>query len=608
MDYMYSGLILIVDLESGEVEEAVKYLLRAGDQTRLLYAHEEAVDYYQRALVLIKKSKDYHQAAQILMKLGLTFHNAFKFSESREAYIQAFDLWQKAANFQPATSLSISSHTLRLATSAILELDPALTRSMYSTELLKQLFMGLVQVTSDLDIIPAAARSWEVKEKGRSYLFRLRENLCWSDGMPLTSADFAYAWQRVLDPKTESPNADLLFPIKGARAYNSGIIPKAKCLGIETPDPYKLLVKLKEPCGFFLQLMASSVALPVPKHVVEVYGTEWSNDKHIITNGPYKLCSWMKNQSICFVRNPEFKDRYNGNLNQVELLLFTSLYQKRSQLLELYESDELHILEIKWFPPNEYLRVKQKLGKDIIKIPMLETGYYDFNCRRPPFNDKLVRQAFVLALDRETIVKEQSQGRFSAASGGFIPPGMPGHSPRIALPFDPKLAYQFLSEAGYSDDLEFPEIEAIFLPGTEPYVKHTKLQLRENLGIAIEVKIADQKVLDERLQFIIKPHLSGEGWVSDYPDPDNFMRVGFPWDFTGWHNKSYERLLEKASVSTDQDLRMNLYRRADKILIQEAPIIPLYYGCDEYLIKPWIKGIHISPESFHWRDITVEPH
>jgi oligopeptide transport system substrate-binding protein len=259
-------------------------------------------------------------------------------------------------------------------------------------------------------------------------------------------------------------------------------------------------------------------------------------------------------------------------------------------------------------------RVRQRHAGEYISVPTLSTWYMQFNTSRPPFDDPRVRRAFVLAVDKETLVDVIMGGWALPGTGGFVPPGMPGHSAGICLPYDPDQARRLLAEAGYpkGKDSGFPVVELLIPSAPLSAVPGECLQTqwRENLGVEIAWEELDWAKLSDRLRNK-PPHLLIMGWTADYPDPDNFLRAGLlliqMW--TGWQNDVYEGLVEEARRIADQEERMRLYRQADRILIEEAVIMPYWYGRRHLLVKPWVKRFSLSAiEGLFWKDVIIEPH
>ncbi|NIN65217.1 MAG: hypothetical protein GTO63_11060 [Anaerolineae bacterium] len=587
--------------EAGIAEKATEYLLRAGDQARMAYAHEEAIDYYERALGFLKEQREHERAARTLMKLGLTYNLAFDFRQARQAYEEGLVLWQRAGEIGATVSPPPVPHALRVAWDDPLTLDPTMAVDLYSICVIGQLFSGLVKFSPEMGIVPEVARTWEVSEGGRKYVFHLRDDVHWSDGTPVTAEDFAYTWRRVLDPAIGSPAAGLLYDIKGARAFHQGDVSDPGYVGVQALDEHTLVVELEEPTGYFLQVLGRA-SYPVPRHVVEAHGEAWTEVENIVTNGPFRLESWQRGQSMTLVRNPEYRGRFTGNVQQIELALEWSAAQ------ELYEADSLDVSDLRFFPPPEVDRARQRHAGEYLPGPWLTTIFVAFNVSRPPFNDVRVRRAFVLATDKEALANVVVGDYASPATGGLVPPGMPGHSAGIGLPYDPEQARRLLAEAGYPGGWGFPGVGALTPHEREPLSKCLQAQWQGNLGVEITWQAMEHGTYIDRLYR--EPWSVNLGrWIADYPDPDNFLRAS-PWRVnTAWQDEAYDGLVEGARRVMDQGERMRMYQQADRILVEEAPILPLLYDCYHLLVKPWVRKYPTWAISWWpWKDIIIEPH
>jgi len=602
------GLLAYHWERAGEAEKAIEYLLHAGDQARLAYAHEEAIDYYRRALALLKEQGDHGRAARTLMKLGLVYHTAFDFRRARQAYEEGFALWQRAGA-APPTVLAPAPHALRVRHFLAPEtLDPAKASDTASDRVIRQMFSGLVEITPELDVVPDVARSWEMLEGGRKYIFHLRDDVRWSDGTPVTAADFEYAWKRVLDPSTQSPVAGfLLYDVAGARAYHQGEVSDPQRIGVRAVNDVTLIVELEHPTGHFLQLLGCTVCFPVPRHVVEVHGDTWTEGKNLVTNGPFRLEAWKKGESMILIRNPEYHGRFTGNLERVELSYLLSM--EWSALLERYEAGGLDVLNIAFFPLAEMNRMRQRHAGEYVSLPKLSVWSLVCDVSRPPFHDRRVRQAFALAVDKERLMGEVMMDWGWPATGGLVPAGMPGHSAGIGLPYDPQRARQLLAEAGYPGGRGFPPVD-LWVPRSplsSVPCEYVQAQWRENLGVNISWEEIEPETWPER-ERERPPHLCWRGWTADYPDPDSLLRDYI--EVIGWRNEAYERLIQEARRLMDQAERMRLYAQADKILVEEAAIIPMTYSRSHLLLKPWVTRYPMSAslESVSWKDVIIEPH
>jgi ABC-type oligopeptide transport system substrate-binding subunit len=590
--------------EAGEAEKAVEYLLQAGDRARGLYAHQEAIGYYERALEFLKERGEHERAARTLMKLGLTYHTAFEFRRARRAYEEGFALWQRAGAVQPAIPPPPAPHALRALWDNPTSLDPTMAGDTDSARVIDQLFSGLAELGPEMEILPDVARTWEVAEGGRKYVFHLRDDVRWSDGAPVTARDFEYAWKRVLDPATGSPNAGLLYDVKGARAFHQGDAPDPDRVGVRALDEVTLVVELEGPAAYFPHLLAHHATYPVPRHVVEAHGEAWTEAGNLVTNGPFRLETWQPRQSMVLARNPEYHGRFTGNVERVEI----SLLRDPSAHLEMYQTDGLDILELSPFPSLDMDRARQRHAGEYISAPKLSTTYVGFDVSRPPFDDRRVRRAFVHAIDRERLADVILGGYSFPATGGFVPPGMPGHSAGIGLPYDPDRARKLLAEAGYPGGQGFPAVDALAPYGADRVAEYLEAQRSENLGIKITCEILGWGEHLDRLRKA-PPHLFGMAWLADYPDPDNFLRVGLRREQLRWQNEAYTRLVEGARQVTDQGERMRMLQQADRILVEEAAIMPLTYSRLHLLVKPWVTKFPTSAVKWWFlKDVIIEAH
>jgi ABC-type oligopeptide transport system substrate-binding subunit len=275
--------------------------------------------------------------------------------------------------------------------------------------------------------------------------------------------------------------------------------------------------------------------------------------------------------------------------------------------LAWYEAGRLDITRL---PPLK-IEAKQQHSGEYITRPILRTHYLDFDKSRPPFVDPQVRRAFIMGTNREAMPDHLLDVFGVPATGGFCPPGMPGHSAGIGLPYDPDQARQLLAEAGYPAGRDFPEIDWLILDFLEPLAGYLQEQWQTNLGLGqINKKPVPLGGVGKENWQQEQPALFLIGWVADYPDPDSFLRVCFQQQLLpGWRNERFERLVEQAGRLTDQRQRIELYQQADKILIEDGALMPLTYGRWHMLVKPWVKQhVHAPNRRMFWQDVVIEPH
>ncbi len=584
-----------------EPDKASAYLLRAGDQARLAYAHPEAVGYYQRALAILKAEKRLEQAARTCMKLGITHHAAFDFRASRQAYDEGFRFWQQAQRQQVPT-VPPAPHALR-GSDAYLPptLDIAMARDTLSRDVITMYFSGLVEYTHELEIVPDVAESWEVLGGGCKYLFHLRRDVVWTDGVSVTAYDFEYSVKRWLAPANRSGYAIFLYDIRGARAFHQGLVADPETVGVKAMDAWTLVIELEEPVAQFLHVVAR--LFPVPRHVVEARGAAWTDPRTIVTNGPWRIEAWEPKGVSVDARNPYYHGRFTGNVQR--MVDHIGLSPERQ--LQMYEADELDIFGFLALPLPLANRVRERHVDEVVSNRWLGNSFVAFNDKLPPFHDLRVRRAFVLATDKEALADTVLPGYLCPAMGGFVPPGMPGHTPGTSLPYDPKQAQRLLAEAGYPGGRGFPAVEALFRPFEDREARALRTQWQENLGVDLVWQPTEVADLLDRLSED-PPQVYITGWSADYPDPRNFLEEAIQVR-TAWRNKGYDRLLQEARRLRDQTGRMKLYQQAERILIEEAAVLPLFYDWFHCLVKPWVKNwpMSIVPRAYH-KDLIIEPH
>jgi oligopeptide transport system substrate-binding protein len=539
-----------------------------------------------------------------MMKLGLTYHNAFDFQAARRAYREGFSLWQRMADEPRGAAGLPPEGVLRITALEPGSLAPGVALDHPSAIFQEQLFSGLVEVSPDLSIVPDVAQRWQVLDGGRRWVFYLRDNVLWSDGVPVTAHDFEYAWRRALEPSRDWLAIGLLYDLKGAKAYHEGSEDSGGSLGVQATDDRTLVVELEAPTSYFPYLLAFSPLYPVPRHVIERHGPAWTEPGIIVSNGPFRLVDRVPGERIILERNPTYHGRFTGNVRRVECAILSG---PSARHMKLYDQDELDICGD--LPSTEISHARQRYAEEYVSGPKLSVDFVGFDLSRPPFDDERVRRAFVMGTNRETLAHVSLRGYAFPATGGLIPPGMPGHSPGIGLPYDVRAASELMAEAGYAEGRGFPEIACLARddPGHDLLCAHLQAEWRENLGVAIEWEEVEWAHFPDRM-VRERPHLWMTGWWADYPDPDDYLRVQW-WTSPAWRNPSYERLVEEARRVSDQEERLRMYREGDRILVEEAPLLPLTYLRFHCLVKPWVRRYRTSPlKWWFWKDVIVEPH
>lgn len=593
--------------EAGKGEKAVHYLLSAGDKARMVYAHSEAVDHYRGALALLEERGEYELAARTLMKLGLVYTAAFEPEKAREAYDKAFMLWEPLRESMEIPHRATTTPVLRFAVAEPLSLDPGKMGDDISSFIAAQVFEGLVSVDSEYNVLPAVAARWEMMDEGMRYIFHLREGLRWSDGETLTAADFEYAWKRNLALESHSPVSHLLYVIENARAYNEGKIRDPGEVGVTALNDLTLEVRLEAPTAYLPHLLALSIAYPLPRWAVEGQVQPWTDPANIVSNGAFQLSQWKQGDRLLLRRNPLYRGRFPGNVDRVECPIIND-YQSA---FEAYEDEALDVISMITADPGTVARANRLYGRELVFTPQPSTFYLVIRVDRLPFSDVRVRRAFIHAVDRHTLFNVISQGQYVPATGGFIPPGMPGHSSGIGQTYDPERARDLLAQAGYPGGRGFPVVSWIYCGGkaSEPVVPFLRKAWGTNLGLDIVAQNVEWKEFIERLEGD-PASLTLTGWRADYQDPDYMLRVPFHStegiNTPRWKNARFDSLVDKAAGVVDQNERIKLYQTADHILVAEqAAIMPLGYAQGRMLVKPWVALPHIQPAMMPLKEVVL---
>ena len=582
--------------EAGAGEKAIYYLLKSGDAARDVFAYDEAIKAYCQALMFLEELDDSARTARTFMKLGLAYHNTFKFEKASQAYEQGFDLWQHAPAGVDSPKLpppqTLFTHIFSLPT-----IDPSRSMHLSGSKIIHQLFAGLVEMGSNQEIIPGIARRWQMLDGGRRYLFYLREDICWSDGQPLTAHDFVYAWRRALDPTSGEFPADLLYDVQGARAYHRGGVKDPTVIGVKALGDWTLAIELEGPTSYFLHLLTQFVAMPLPRHIIEQWGERWTDPAHIVSNGPFLLESWRPGEQLTLIPNQLYRGRVSGNVARVHIRYLSDPGVAQAH----YQNGELDCLELTpLFSPKALKLTHRQFPDEYFSGPTPSVSFLAFNLARPPFDNPQIRLAFASATDRSQIANVALDGLYRPASGGFIPPGIPGHSPGLGIAYHPEQAAKLLAEVGHPGGVGLPEL-VVRVSGGAIYaaISETLQNMwKENLGV--EVSFAP-------LSPGAKCHLTLASVVPEYPDPDGYLRVNSWGPVTGWRNETFSRLVDEARRVPDWEERITMYRQAEHLLIGELSLFPLTYGRFHSLLKPWVKNYPLNPLAIPiWKDVLIE--
>jgi oligopeptide transport system substrate-binding protein len=590
-------------LEGGVADKAVTYLIKAGDRARQLYANQEAIDYYDQTLDHLREQKEYDRASRTLMKLALAHQSAFDFPAARSAYDEAFALRRKADTQLP-DDIPPALRPLRLTTINPATLDPGASGDTNSAFIIRQLFSGLVEIDSTLNVIPDVAQSWEILDSGKRYRFHLRKDVFWTDGEPLTAHDFVYAFHRVFFPELAKSNIDSIFyVIKGAEELAAAEKGKNNPLGVRALDDLTLEIELKAPAPYLLQLLTHTNSFPVPRHIVEKHGADWTDANKIVTNGAFKLAAYNIDKRILLEKNEGYHQSFGGNLAKVEAIIVPENDFEIGE--SLYDKDEIDLLGTR---PESIDWMRRRHADDYQSFPGLFLTFIGFNTKTAPFDDPRVRKALSLTVDRAAFSNQVTRGLLFPATGGMVPPGVPGYMAAIAAGTEVNQARQLLEDAGYPGGKGFPAVEFygndIQPAGLTDFFSD---QWDEFLNIKINPIVLTWKDYLISVGTNEAPFYFG-GWAADYPDPDNFLYSTWWFTRSGWSNPEYLDIMQRARSMMDQSERLALYRQAEMLILEEAPVSPIAYGALDGFIKPWVKKFSISSVGgIPFRDIVLDP-
>lgn len=442
------------------------------------------------------------------------------------------------------------------------------------------------------EVVPAGADSWTVSDDGITYTFHIRDNWTWSDGTPVTANDYAYAFQRIVDPATAAPMAYRVYVIAGAQAINQGESSDMSALGVKALDDQTLEIKLVAPSSWFLSSL-SSIGHAVPKGAIDAYGNDWTLPENIVVNGPYKLTELEPEDLAVLEKNPTYFAADNVDINTINLYVV----KEESTALALYEDDALDIVAV---PSTDLDRVKNDptLSSEFYNGPKNVLYYYDFNALKPPFDNVKVRQAFAAAVDKQGIVDFITKGG-EVPAPTLTPPGSFGHVPDsagVGIPFDPEHAKALLAEAGYPGGNGLPPITLAFNAGeTHSRIAQAVQQMwQQTLGATIELQPVEGQAYSQ-IAAEGAFNVWRMGWGMDYPDANNIHAELFTSDVGApaiVHNTDYDSLIAKAAVEQNSAKRQEMYAEAEKILVQdEAGVMPIYWSAENLLVKPYLEPI-----------------
>jgi oligopeptide transport system substrate-binding protein len=453
--------------------------------------------------------------------------------------------------------------------------------------LMINLMEGLVIIDENLKPQPAMAESWKVSPDGKTYTFKLRSGLKWSDGVAVKAQDFVFSWQRLLSPATAASYAYFLFDVENAEAFYKGELKDFAKVGVKAPDDRTVVVRLTSPIAHWIYIPSFWVTFPLRQDIVEKFGAGWARPGKMVTAGPYVLAEHVIENKIVLRENPHYYGKRTGNVKEAVALIV----KDDSTAVTLFEAGNLD-----YMTDVPALELKRLAGRKELKAyPYLKTGYLGFHTAA---TGAKVRRAIAMGFDKGKFADLLHGGQKPATS--FIPPKMAAYSAKVGLPFDVKRAREELKGVDTSQPLK------LLIPNWERPVTIAQFlqeELKKNLGLTVTIEPFDHKTF--RAQLGLKGHsFFVLSWGADYPDPDNFLSL---WlsdsgnNKTGFKHAKYDELVLKGRHAKPGPARDKLYVEAQKILLeQEAAIIPLYYDTQGALLASRVKKFDLNPINYFY--------
>lgn len=484
-------------------------------------------------------------------------------------------------------------------------IDPQLNATNEGGHIINNTFEGLMREMPGGKTEPAMAERYEISPDGLTYTFYLREAK-WSDGQPVRAQDFEYAWKRALNPTEDHRYSFQLFYIKGGQEYFEGTGSRDE-VAVKALDNKTLQVELVAPTDYFLELTGFYPYMPVRQDIVERDPQNWARNPELaVCNGPFKLVEYTIGDSIVLERNPEYWRANQVKIDRIEAYMIV----ETSTALAAYEGGQLDVLNN--VPPQEVQRLMAEEPTFFIR-PIVGTYYCSFNQSKKPFDDVRVRKALSLAIDRTALAEKVARAGEVPATG-FVPPGLYDNEGRDfretsgSFDIDPSAAKVekarlLLAEAGYEGGKDFPIFEFTYPTGErhKDMVEAIQEMWKQNLGIT-------SKAQNQEFEVFIENRLAGDftvaigGWIGDYMDPMTMLDLFTSYSAlndTQWKNEEFDKLIEKAKTTLGSERFGYLYA-AEKLMMNDHIIMPIYYYVDKLAVKEYVKNVEMVGIGHWW--------
>jgi oligopeptide transport system substrate-binding protein len=488
-------------------------------------------------------------------------------------------------------------------------LDPQRARTDGAFNILRDLFEGLTTIGPDGEPRPAAAESWQQSADGLEYTFRLREGLRWSTGDALVAADYVAGMRRLVDPATASPYAQVLDPVLNAAAIVRGRMPP-ESLGVTAPDDRTIVIQLQHPAPYLLGLLAQPGTFPVHGPSLAAHGNEHARPGRLVSNGAFVLADWVVGSHIVAERNPAY---WNDAATGVARVHYVHQADVGTEFRQ-YRAGELDLTYA--VPAPQFGWIRENMPGELHLSPQLSVYYYGFNLTRPPFKDDPgLRRALSLVIDRERLTSAVT-GLGEAPAYGWVPPGVANYTPQqfdyATKPYEERVAEarELYRRSGYSSQRPL-KVEVRYNTGDV----HNRLAVavaamwKDALGVETTLYAEEFRALLQTIQRK-ETQVFRSSWVGDYNDAFTFAQLHqstFGINLTGYSNPAYDALLDEAMRTADLVRRRALLEEAERIMLADHPVLPLYFYVNKHLVKPHVVGWSDNVMNVHYsKDLRLE--
>lgn len=490
-------------------------------------------------------------------------------------------------------------------------LDPQRARTDSTFNILRDLFEGLTAVGPDGRAIPAAAESWTVSTDGLEYTFHLRDGLRWSNGDRLVAGDFVAGMRRLVDPATASSYAQVFEPVVNASAITRGELGVDE-LGVGAPDERTVVIRLRNPAPYLPGLVAQPGTFPVHGPSLAAHGVEFARPGRLVSNGAFELEDWVVGSHVSVRRNRNY---WNDAGTQPERVRFVHHADAGTEFRQ-YRAGELDVSYV--VPPQQYAWIREHLPGELHVTPQLSVYYYGFNLTRPPFRGNPgLRRALSLVIDRERLTSAVT-GVGEAPAYGWVPRGIAGYTPQAFdyadRPYEARVreARELYRSAGYSAERPL-RVEIRYNSGEV----HNRLAVavasmwKDALGVETSLYAEEFRALLQSIQAREDTQVFRSSWVGDYNDAYSFLQLlqsGFGINLTGYSNPQFDALLAGAVSQPDPERRRALLEQAERRMLADHPVLPLYFYVNKHLVKPYVRGWTDNVMNVQYsKDLSLQP-